>query len=313
MHVQAKQRDVRLVEQDPAGSGSLAFMAGPRQALPTYSGPAAPKAAGANEGTGGFDYTAAVFSNATGSRAAVDGTGAAASPKARAEGKEGREGKEGKRAAASSAEQVHAARILLQDAMELCTLPDLLGAVAQGEATLRPGGCAPGLPDLAEELALAEQQIVALSASAEEAQGGGSGGGEEEAEQRIQQCIQLALDRFRAAAGEAVGDAARSKSLLTAGKTLSKLLENLCHDPEEPRYRKVRLSNKAINERLVRAAGGAGKAVLLAVGFVPFTDSEGEAWLCLPTQDAVDAAVPWAATALADLQEMIGSFQEMIG
>ena len=66
------------------------------------------------------------------------------------------------------------------------------------------------------------------------------------------------------------------ESVLTAIHTLSKMLSNLADSPLDPKYRKVRLANRAIHERIVIVKGAV--EVLEAAGFHP-EEHEGESVL----------------------------------
>uniref|UniRef100_A0A6S8D4U4 PUB domain-containing protein n=1 Tax=Aplanochytrium stocchinoi TaxID=215587 RepID=A0A6S8D4U4_9STRA len=55
---------------------------------------------------------------------------------------------------------------------------------------------------------------------------------------------------------------------VAALSTTKKVLENIKANPDDPRYRKIRLSNKTIQKKLIEPAGGEALNILRACGFV---------------------------------------------
>ena len=64
-----------------------------------------------------------------------------------------------------------------------------------------------------------------------------------------------------------------------AQSTVQTLLRNLVDHPENPKFRKIRLENKVVKEKIVDVAGGSAVAILLAVGFEHATDDDGQTCL----------------------------------
>lgn len=65
-------------------------------------------------------------------------------------------------------------------------------------------------------------------------------------------------------------------------KTMQTLLSNLLEHPENPKFRKIRLENKTIREKIVEAAGGTCIEILISVGFSQITDEDGQNCLLVP-------------------------------
>ena len=62
----------------------------------------------------------------------------------------------------------------------------------------------------------------------------------------------------------AVSDKERVRTALA---TLNKIVSNILADPSEPKYRSLKVDNKAIKEKVLACPGG--RAMLLSVGFQP--------------------------------------------
>jgi hypothetical protein len=94
-----------------------------------------------------------------------------------------------------------------------------------------------------------------------------------------------------------------------AASVLQTLLRNLLDHPEDPRYRKIRLENKTIKEKIMESANGKCIDILSAVGFERITDEEGQQCLVVPHPDSLPAETVALArkcceTALTQLQAM---------
>lgn len=79
----------------------------------------------------------------------------------------------------------------------------------------------------------------------------------------------------------------RKEERLRAVETIGKYLQNVLENPDEPKYRKIRLGNKAFQERVESAKGG--REFLTSVGFQSVTEG-GEQFLVLSDEAANDIA-----------------------
>ena len=76
------------------------------------------------------------------------------------------------------------------------------------------------------------------------------------------------------------GACAARVGVATAVRTMTKMLRNIVANPDAPKFRRVRLSNDAIRQRVV-AIDGAVDA-LLAAGFTRQQEQDGQDVLLLP-------------------------------
>ena len=92
--------------------------------------------------------------------------------------------------------------------------------------------------------------------------------------------------------------------------TLQTLLKNLVEHPENPKFRKIRLENKTVREKVVEPCQGQAVVVLQAVGFEQVVDEEGQQCLVVPDPETllpeiVDYARGACTAALARIQELL--------
>ena len=77
----------------------------------------------------------------------------------------------------------------------------------------------------------------------------------------------------------------------SAAQILQTLLRNLLDHPENPKFRKIRLDNKAIKEKLLDTANGTGISILLSVGFERTIDDEGQSCLIVPDPETLPTEI----------------------
>uniref|UniRef100_A0AAV1VC69 PUB domain-containing protein n=1 Tax=Peronospora matthiolae TaxID=2874970 RepID=A0AAV1VC69_9STRA len=90
---------------------------------------------------------------------------------------------------------------------------------------------------------------------------------------------------------------------ITAAETLIKMLSNVVKNPQEEKFRKVRLSNASIQSKLVAVPGAID--ILAEVGFAP-VEIDGDTYLILPADafqaDRVQSAIDRTEVARTQLQ-----------
>lgn len=86
----------------------------------------------------------------------------------------------------------------------------------------------------------------------------------------------------------------KNDTRMTAVDTICTYLKNIAEFPEEPKYRRIRLTNKAFQERVLKAIGGL--EILQAVGFREVLEGESaERFLVIAEEKAIDTGKICAA------------------
>ena len=163
----------------------------------------------------------------------------------------------------ASVETLELARSKLKHAMQGSDVQAIASALKEAEKY--------GVPEIEE----ARELLYILTAQPD--------AGDASTEEQIYlEDLLIALENFRKV------DETAEKKMATAS-VLQTLLQNLLDHPEDPRYRKIRLENKTIKEKIVQNSKGKGIDILLAVGFERMTDEEGQQCLSVPHPDTLPA------------------------
>ena len=91
----------------------------------------------------------------------------------------------------------------------------------------------------------------------------------------------------------------------TAAETLKKVMENIVKEPGEAKFRTLKLSNKAIQEKIGGAEGG--MKFLTTLGFVRDDSDAVNGPVIKLGDDGVQAAIPLMVEAIKDIDQAMAA------